>query len=125
MVRHDQCVWPGGLELRVNSTISSILACGIVDLRPRPERTLPSFASPSSANRDRQARTVAGFTPTRDAIRVFATPSAASSNASARCTCRCGAVCDRARTCSAARCPSDMTKAAAGVITHEVYPTST
>src|SRR5664279_2847890 len=84
IVRHDQCVCPSGLECRVSSTISSILSCGIVDLRPRPSRTLPSLASPSSAKRSRQARTVEAFTPTRAAIRVFATPSAASSSASAR-----------------------------------------
>jgi hypothetical protein len=52
---------------------------------------------------------------------VFATPAAASNSASARRTCRCGAVCDRAIPSRASRCPSDMTRAAAGVITPEAY----
>ena len=68
IVRHDQWVWPSGVECLVRCTISSIFSCGIVDLRPRPARTFPSFAKPSSANRARHARTVAGFTPTCAAI---------------------------------------------------------
>ena len=84
IVRHDQWVWPSGVEYLVRSTISSIFCCGIVDLRPRPARTFPSFAKPSSANRARHARTVAGFTPTCAAILTFATPSAASNSAFAR-----------------------------------------
>ena len=55
IVRTDQCVWPSGFDFRVNSTISSIFDCGIVGLRPRPERTLPSFARPAPWNRERQA----------------------------------------------------------------------
>ena len=87
----------------VRCTISSIFSCGIVDFRPRPARTLPSFAKPSSANRARHARTVAGFTPTCAAIFTFATPSAASNSAFARRTCRWGAVCDRDKACNASR----------------------
>jgi hypothetical protein len=68
IVRHDQCVCPTGLEFLVKSTISSIVACGIVDFRPRPARTSPSLAKPSWVNRDRHARTMLGLTPTRVAI---------------------------------------------------------
>jgi hypothetical protein len=46
----------------------------------------PNSASPSSANRVRQLLTLVGETPTSAPIRVFATPSAASSSARARCT---------------------------------------
>src|ERR1700745_1469476 len=79
IVRHDQWVWPSGVEYLVRYTISAILSCGIVDLRQRPARTSPSFAKPSPANSTRHARTVAGFTPTCAAILTFATPSVASS----------------------------------------------
>ena len=91
-----QWVSPLGLECSVACTISSTFSAGIDGFGPRPWRTSPSLARPSSANRFRQARTVTAVTPTSSAIRVVATPSAASSNAFARCTCRCGA--DRART---------------------------
>lgn len=46
----------------------------MLDLGPRPARTLPSLASPSSPKRARQARTVAALTPTRRAIWEFAIP---------------------------------------------------
>jgi len=119
-VRHDQCVCPASLLLRVNSTISSILDCGMLDLRPRPARTLPNFARPSCSKRERHDRTVLTVTPACSAIRTFATPSAASSSTRARCTCRNGAACDFAITANASRCPSDTNNAAAGVIIHEV-----
>src|SRR5664280_115127 len=48
-------------------------------------------------------------------------PSPASSNASARWTCRCGAVWDRANTFNASRCPSDMANGAAALFTHADY----
>gem|GEM_PF-3186218 len=84
ILRHDQCVWPTGLACKVKSTICSIVACGIEGLRPRPKRTSPNWANPSSANRSRHARTVFGVTFTSAAIVVFATPSAANNNARAR-----------------------------------------
>ena len=46
--------------------------------RPRPGRTTARPAKPPSADRARHARTVTTVTPTRSAIRVFTTPSAAS-----------------------------------------------
>jgi hypothetical protein len=84
IVLHDQWVWPSGVEYFVRYTISSIFCYWMVDLRPRPAGTFPSFAKPSSANRSRHARTVAGLTPTCTAILMFATPSAASNSAFAR-----------------------------------------
>ena len=79
-----QWVSPLGLECSVAATISSTFSAGIDGFGPRPLRTSPSLASPSSANRFRQARTVTTVTPTSSAIRVLATPSAASSNAVGR-----------------------------------------
>lgn len=49
---------------------------------------------PRSPNRSRHDFTVAGETPTRSAIRVLATPSAANSKTFACYTSRCGAVRD-------------------------------
>ena len=69
---------------------------------------------PSVANRSRQLLTVVGETPRSAPIRVFATPSAASSNARARCTSRCFAVCDRASFSSTSRWPSASGIAAVG-----------
>lgn len=104
MERHDQCVSPGGFACKVRSTIWSILACGIVALRPpRPDLTCANFVRPSPSNSSRHARTVLTVAPTCAAIVVFAVPSAASSKALARCTCRCGAVRDRASTSSVSR----------------------
>jgi len=80
-----------------------VVSAGIDGFGPRPLRTSPSLARPSSANRFRQARTVTTVTPTSSAIRLLATPSAASSNALARCTCRCGADRARANTSNASR----------------------
>ena len=90
-----QCVSPLGLACSVSCTICSTCSGVIEGLGPRPVRTCPSFARPSSANRDRHARTVVGDTPTATAMCSLATPSAAINNAFARITCRCGAVCDR------------------------------
>lgn len=96
-------VSPAGFECRVRSTTSSIVACGIDALRPRPGRTCPNLARPSSANRSRHARTVFGVADSADAIAVLATPSAAISKARARCTSRCWAELDRASTSSDSR----------------------
>ncbi len=65
MVRHDQCVSPGGLSRRVACTIAATFSALIDGLRPRPALTLPKFASPSAANRSRQAVTLAGEAPSR------------------------------------------------------------
>ncbi len=91
MVRHDQCVSPGGLSRRVACTIAATFSALIDGLRPRPALTLPKFASPSAANRSRQAVTLAGEAPTACATAVVATPSPASSSARALVTSRCGA----------------------------------
>ena len=114
IVRVLQCVPPFGLQLRVRSTISSILSCGISGGRPRPGATLPNFVNPCSANRFRHARTVTGVTPVSVAIWAFATPSAASSRTRARCTSRCAAVCEAANRSRISRWLSDMANAAAG-----------
>jgi len=66
------------------------------------------LASPSWVNRSPQARTVTTDTPTVAAIRAFATPSAAISNARTRVTCRCGAACDRDSTSNACRCAATL-----------------
>lgn len=87
-------------------TISSILSAGIDGFRPRPLRTAPKFANPSSSKRRRHSRTVTTDTPTSTAIRELATPSAASTNTCARCTSRCGAVLDLASISSVERWPS-------------------
>src|SRR6478735_3946981 len=68
IVRHDQCVCPTGTEFLVNSTISSTCAVVINGLRPRPDATFPSFATPSTENRARHVRTVPALTPTCSAI---------------------------------------------------------
>jgi hypothetical protein len=69
--RQLQCVSPSGLDSWVNRTISSIFSAGICGLRPRPGRTRPSLASPSSAKRLRQATTLDGETPTSQATAVL------------------------------------------------------
>jgi hypothetical protein len=94
IVRVLQWVSPSGVAFWVSSTIRSITSCGIVCFRPRPGTTFPSVASPRTSNWVRHERTVTAVAPTVDAITVFATPSAASSSARARCTSRCGAVRD-------------------------------
>jgi hypothetical protein len=73
-----------------------MVSFGIEGLRPRPWRTFPHPARPSLAKRSRQARTDIALTANSAAIRAFATPSAAASNALARTTSRCAAVWDRA-----------------------------
>ena len=103
IVRVDQCVAPGGVSCTVTRTISSTVSAGIDGLRPRPSRTSAKRASPSSANRDRHARTVTAVTPTAAAICTFGRPSAAISSACARRTSRNGAVPDRASTSNASR----------------------
>jgi hypothetical protein len=79
------------------------LYCGIVGFGPRPFRTRPNLTRPSAANLSRHAATVAGLTPTCSPIRYLATPSAANSNAFARCTSRTGADRDRDNTVSVPR----------------------
>ena len=48
--RHDQCVWPSGLECSVNSTISATFSSLIDGLRPRPVATSPNPVNPSFSN---------------------------------------------------------------------------
>src|SRR5664280_3779746 len=93
--RQLQCVSPEGFSCCVRRTISSICAAVTPGLRPRPPRTWPNLASPSSANLVRHERTVTGVTPTVTAILELATPSAAINNTMARFTSRWGAVEDR------------------------------
>src|SRR5258707_1003395 len=81
MLRHDQWVSPGGFSCKVARTIASTFSALTDGLRPRPGRTRPSFARPSVANPSRHAATLAGDTPSRAAIAVFASPSPASSSA--------------------------------------------
>lgn len=54
--RQLRWVSSAGVKLRVRSTISSIFACGMDGFRPRPGRTLPSLATPSSTDRARHSR---------------------------------------------------------------------
>ena len=51
IVRHDQCVAPGGVVVVVNRTICATVSSGIEGLRPRPSRIFPRPANPSTANR--------------------------------------------------------------------------
>ena len=46
IVRHDQCVAPGGVVVVVNRTISAIVSSGIEGLRPRPSRILLHSGQP-------------------------------------------------------------------------------
>lgn len=39
MLRHDQCVSPGGVECKVASAMTSIFSFGIDGLQPRPRST--------------------------------------------------------------------------------------
>nr|GLK33773.1 hypothetical protein GCM10017611_06160 [Rhodococcus wratislaviensis] len=94
-------------KLLEDSTISSIFSCGIEGMRPRPLRTRPNRASPSSANRARQFATEPAATDNSPAMAVFANPSAAISKAFARRTSRCAPDCDRATDSSTSRYDSD------------------
>ena len=60
--------------------ISSIVACGISGLCPRPLRPSSKLRQPSAPKRC-QSRTVCAETPTASAIREFATPTAADTGA--------------------------------------------
>jgi hypothetical protein len=51
IVRQDQWVAPGGVVVNVAATIASTFSAGIVAFGPRPARTSPSLAKPSSVNR--------------------------------------------------------------------------
>jgi hypothetical protein len=103
VVRQLQCVCPGGVVCSVAWTIASTISGGMDGLAPRPGRTRPNLFKPSSANRCRQDLTDVADTPNSAAIRSLATPSAASNNARARSTSRCGAEDDRDRVSSIAR----------------------
>ena len=96
IVRQLQCVWPSGLDSWVRRTISSIFACGISGLRPRPLRTWPNLARPSAAKRARHSSTVGTDTPTCSAVRELAVPSAAINSTRALSTSRWAAVDDLA-----------------------------
>src|SRR6476619_4403754 len=124
IVRHDQCVAPGGVVVVVNSTIRAIGSPGIEGLRPRPSRIFSSPANPPSTNRVRHARTVTGVTPTSSAITALATPSAASNNTLACTTSRCGADCARANLSNVSRSPSDNGNGAAGALMTPRYRTT-
>jgi hypothetical protein len=102
--------------------MASIFSFGIDGLRPRPRSTTPRFARRSRSKRARHAVTVAGDTPTSAAIAVFARPSAAASNALARLTSPCVAVCARLNASSTSRSPSVITKAGeAGLTTQHQH----
>src|SRR5258708_9676667 len=104
--------------------IVSIVSCGIEGWRPRPLRTSPTFATPSSANRARQFATDAGDTDNARATAVLAAPSAAINNAFARTTSRWAPDCDRANDSSNSRCPSEISNATTGFLIHGFYPTN-
>jgi hypothetical protein len=97
MLRHDQWVSPAGVSCSVARTISATCASLIVGLRPRPGRTAPNPASPSSTNRSRHEATEDGDTASASPIAVLATPCPASSSARAATTSRCAALEDLAR----------------------------
>ena len=79
--RHDQCVSAGGVECNVSCTTISMVSWEIDRLRPRPLATLPIRSTPPASKRDRQANTLPRPTPTRSAIWLLGTPSAASNSA--------------------------------------------
>src|SRR6478609_7730267 len=124
IVRHDQCVAPGGVVVVVNRTIAAIVSSLIEGFRPRPSRILSNPASPSATNRVRHARTVTGVTAASSAITALATPSAAINNTRACTTCRCGADCARANLSNVSRSPSDNGNGAAGALIEREYRTT-
>jgi hypothetical protein len=89
--------------VQAKRTISAAVPSGSHDLRPRPGATRPIPSGPSASNRRRQARTLSSVVRHR-ATSFVATPSAASNNARARVTCRCGNDDDRAIRSTASRC---------------------
>ena len=105
----------------VSSTISSIVSAGSTACGPAP-RGPPELDQTVLGEPIAPARTVAGDTDTARAIAVFATPSAAISNARARCTSRCGADCDRANDSNTSRCPSVIANAGTGLLILEIIP---
>ncbi len=114
MERHDQCVADSGVVCRVSCTILSMVSWGIDGLRPRPLATLPMRSTPSASKRARHASTVPRPTPTRSAMTLLATPSAASNRPLAWRTSRCGRELDRAMRSSSARCSTVISSGAAG-----------
>lgn len=87
--RTDQWVASGGVVWRVSCTTWSIFAWAIVGLRPRPGRTRPTLATPSSTKCFRHVSTVDRDTPSPSAMAVLDTPSAANSTPLASRTVRC------------------------------------
>src|SRR3954452_9254267 len=103
--------------------MSSIVSCGIDGLRPRPLRTWPNRAIPSSANRARQFATEAGDTDHACAIAELASPCDAINNALARTTSRWAPDCDRATDSNNSRCPAQISNAATGFLMEGSYRT--
>jgi hypothetical protein len=91
----------GGSD-KVRVKISSRTGCGIVGGLPE-RRASARPANPRSAYRDRHNTTVGSEHPTRAAISLPATPSAANSTIRARSTTRAGAPFDRARRINSSR----------------------
>ena len=91
-------------------------------MRPRPGRTTPGSADPPAAKRERHARTVTTVTPSRPAMRAFASPAAANNNARAQRTCRRGADRDAANASNLSRSVPLSTSAAAGRLTAQTIP---
>ena len=91
-----------GMLGQVDDPVDHLLRNGRA-LRPRPAATFPNLTRPCASNRDRHERTVhrRHTQPLRNLL--LATPSAASSNARARCTSRCGAVRDTDKRSSTSR----------------------
>ena len=112
--RHDQWVSPSGVVCKVSRTMASMVSWGIEGLRPRPLATLPMRSTPSASNRARHASTLPRPTPSRSAISVLDTPSAAITSALAWRTSRWGRDVERAITSSVARCSAVITSGAAG-----------
>src|SRR6266568_871799 len=123
IVRQLQWVCPSGSLCNVRSTTCAIFSTGIDGLRPRPLRTSPKSTIPRCANSARHASTVGRDTPTTSAISTFDTPSAANSNARARCTTRNDNVCERASASNTSRWPSVTSNASAARLMNRYYTT--
>jgi hypothetical protein len=80
-------------------------------IHPRPTRVR---CKPCSAKRERHNSTVGSDTPTRSAMRVFASPSAASSTILARVTARCSLVPARTIACNASTSAAVTSRGGAG-----------
>jgi hypothetical protein len=117
--RVDQWVIPSraGGGLRVADKISARRARRTVCGLPGRGRS-GSPSSPPRTYRRRQAIAIGRETPTRWAIWVLATPSAARSRMQARWASTAGSWADRAHRCSSARSSGVMSSAAAAGISH-------